>query len=206
MIAELGTFAFALALALSIAQAGLSIAARVKASAPLRGAGEGAAVGAFLAILLAFACLVTVFIRSDFSVLNVAQHSHTAKPLLYKIAGSWGSHEGSMALWCLALTAFGAVVAVTGRNLPWKLKTLARPHPPALRPPRSEPIASAASSINASPCACAQAAMAGMSGMPPYRSTANTALVREVRQRSSVATLTHQVSASTSANTGVAPR
>jgi cytochrome c-type biogenesis protein CcmF len=124
MIAELGTFAFALALALSIAQSGLSIAARVKGSAPLRGAGEGAAAGAFLAILLAFACLLTVFIRSDFSVMNVAQHSHTAKPLLYKIAGSWGSHEGSMALWCLALTAFGAVVALTGRNLPWKLKTL----------------------------------------------------------------------------------
>ncbi len=124
MIAELGTFAFALAFALSLAQVVLSITARIRGSAMLRGAGEGAAGAAFLAILLAFACLLASFIRSDFSVSNVAEHSHTAKPLLYKIAGSWGSHEGSMALWCLALTAFGAVVALTGRNLPWRLKTM----------------------------------------------------------------------------------
>ena len=124
MIAELGTFALALALALSLAQVGLSVTARMKASAVLRGAGEGAAAAAFLAILLAFACLMAAFIRSDFSVANVAEHSHTAKPLLYKIAGTWGSHEGSMVLWCTALTGFGAVVALTGRDLPWKLKTL----------------------------------------------------------------------------------
>ena len=48
------------------------------------------------------------FVTSDFSVANVAENSHTAKPLLYKIAGVWGSHEGSMLLWCLALTGFGA--------------------------------------------------------------------------------------------------
>ena len=124
MIAELGSFAFALAFALSLAQVGLSVAARLRGSALLRGAGEGAAAGAFLSIVLAFACLLTSFIRSDFSVLNVAEHSFTAEPLLYRIAGAWGSHEGSMALWCLALTGFGALVALTGRNLPWGLKTL----------------------------------------------------------------------------------
>ena len=124
MIAELGTFAFALALALSLAQTGLSVTARLKGSAALRGAGEGAAGAAFLAIALAFGCLLTAFITSDFSVANVAEHSHTQQPMLYKVAGAWGSHEGSMALWCLALTGFGAVVALTGRNLPWRLKTM----------------------------------------------------------------------------------
>ena len=124
MIAELGSFALVLAWALSCAQFGLSAAARLKNQAALRGAGEGAAIAAGLCIALAFFCLMASFIRSDFSVLNVAQNSHTEKPLLYKIAGTWGSHEGSMMLWCLVLTGFGAVVAATGRDLPWRLKTL----------------------------------------------------------------------------------
>jgi len=123
MIAELGAFAFALAFALSIAQVGLSVAARIRGSAMLRGAGEGAAGAAFLSVLLAFGCLMISFLRSDFSLLNVAENSNSEQPLLYRFAASWGSHEGSMILWCLALTAFGAVVALTGRNLPWKLKT-----------------------------------------------------------------------------------
>ncbi len=125
LIAELGAFALALALALSLAQVGLSIAARVKGLAAVRGAGEGAAAGAFLGVILAFACLIYAFVTSDFSVSNVAAHSHTAKPMAYKIAGAWGSHEGSMLLWCLVLTGFGSVVALTGRNLPWRLKTVA---------------------------------------------------------------------------------
>ncbi len=124
MIAELGTFALALAFALSIAQVGLSVTARIRGSALLRGAGEGAAGAAFLSVALVFGCLVTSFLRSDFSVTNVAEHSNIDNPLMYKIAGSWASHEGSMVLWILALTAFGAVVALTGRNLPWRLKTL----------------------------------------------------------------------------------
>src|SRR4051812_20502958 len=101
MIAELGAFALVLAAVLSAAQVVLSIAARQKASAMLRGAGEGAAGGAFLAIAIAFGCLIYAFVTSDFSVANVAEHSHTEKPLLYKVAGAWGSHEGSMVLWCL---------------------------------------------------------------------------------------------------------
>jgi cytochrome c-type biogenesis protein CcmF len=124
MIAELGGFALALAFVLSLAQAALGAAARLRDNAQLRGAGEGAAVGAFLAVLAGFACLMAAFITSDFSVANVAANSHTEKPLVYKIAGTWGSHEGSMLLWCLALTGFGAAVAVTGRGLPARLKTL----------------------------------------------------------------------------------
>ena len=124
MIAELGEFALILALALSIAQAALSALAAGRRSRGLQGAGEGAAVGAALAVAIAFFTLMSAFIRSDFSVANVAANSHTAKPLLYKIAGVWGSHEGSMLLWCLALTGYGAAVALTGRALPTRLKSL----------------------------------------------------------------------------------
>jgi cytochrome c-type biogenesis protein CcmF len=124
MIAELGAFCLMLALALSLAQTALCALAAGRRSEALRGAGEGAAVAAFLAIAIAFFALMDAFIRSDFSVANVAANSHTDKPLLYKIAGVWGSHEGSMLLWNLALTGYGAIVALTGRGLPAKLKSL----------------------------------------------------------------------------------
>ncbi|MDR3513227.1 MAG: heme lyase CcmF/NrfE family subunit [Caulobacteraceae bacterium] len=125
MTAELGSFALVLALVLSLAQAGFSIAGRVRGSAVLAGAGEGAAAGAFLGVAFAFAALMIAFVTSDFSVANVAENSHTAKPLLYKIAGVWGSHDGSMLLWCLALTGFGAVIALGGGGLPARLKATA---------------------------------------------------------------------------------
>jgi len=124
MIAELGAFALLLAFVLSIVQAGASAAGRLRHDASLRGTGEGAAVAAFLAAATAFFALMYAFVTSDFSVSNVANNSHTDKPLLYKIAGVWGSHEGSMLLWNLALTGFGAAVALGGRNLPRTLKPL----------------------------------------------------------------------------------
>lgn len=98
MIAELGAFALMLALTLSLAQLCLSAAGRVRLSPALQGAGEGAGIGAFLATALAFGCLVSAFVRSDFSVANVAENSHTAQPLVYKISAAWGSHEGSIVL------------------------------------------------------------------------------------------------------------
>ena len=63
---------------------------------------------------VAFGVLMHAFIVSDFSVANVAMNSHTEKPLLYRVAGTWGSHEGSILLWCLALTGFGAALAGLG--------------------------------------------------------------------------------------------
>ena len=120
MIVELGAFALILALVLSVAQTALSAAG---ARRPLlAGAGEGAATGAFLALVVTFVALIHAFVTSDFSVANVANNSHTAKPLLYRVAGAWGSHEGSMVLWCLALTGFGAAVGWFGRDLPRDLK------------------------------------------------------------------------------------
>src|SRR5687768_7283534 len=124
MIAEIGAFALILALALSVAQVGLSAMARVRRSATLAAAGEGAALGAFAGVAVAFAALMYAFVNSDFSVANVAANSHSEKPLLYRVAGAWGSHEGSMLLWCLALTGFGAAVAGLGRDLPRGLRSL----------------------------------------------------------------------------------
>ena len=120
MIVEIGSFLLVLALAASAAQGGLSgfgVRSRV-----LAGAGEGAALAAFAATAGAFLILIHAFVVSDFSVANVAANSHTEKPLLYKVAGAWGSHEGSMLLWCFMLTAYGAAVAVFGRGLPARLK------------------------------------------------------------------------------------
>ena len=124
MIVELGAFALALSLMLSVLQAGLSAAGRARRSPVLAGAGEGAALAAFLAVAVAFAALIYAFAVSDFSVSNVAANSHTDKPMLYKVAAAWGSHEGSLVLWCLVLTGFGAVLA-RGRGLPFGLKTSA---------------------------------------------------------------------------------
>ena len=124
MIVELGAFALALSLMLSVLQAGLSTAGRARRSPVLAGAGEGAALAAFLAVAVAFAALIYAFAVSDFSVSNVAANSHTDKPMLYKVAAAWGSHEGSLVLWCLVLTGFGAVLA-RGRGLPFGLKASA---------------------------------------------------------------------------------
>ena len=122
MIAEIGAFALILALVLSAGQVALSVAGRFRRSSALAGAGEGAALAAFLAVATAFASLMHGFIISDFSIANVAANSHSLKPLLYRVAGTWGSHEGSMLLWCLALTGFGAAAAGLGRSLPRGLR------------------------------------------------------------------------------------
>ena len=124
MIVEAGAFALILALALSALQALMAVAGRLRRSPVLAGAAEGAAIGAALAVVVAFAALIFAFATSDFSVANVAANSHTDKPMLYKVAAAWGSHEGSLVLWCLVLTGFGAVLA-RARNLPFGLKTSA---------------------------------------------------------------------------------
>src|SRR5690349_8452522 len=123
-LSEVGAFSLMLGLAFAIAQAGLSAAGRIRRSTVLAAAGEGAAVASFAAVALAFGCLIHAFVTSDFSVANVAANSHTEKPLLYKVAGAWGSHEGSILLWCLALTGYGAAAATLGRGLPQGLKAV----------------------------------------------------------------------------------
>ena len=70
--------------------------------------------------------LIYAFVVSDFSVINVATNSHSSKPMIFKIAASWGNHEGSMVFWILILAFYGALVAIFGRNLPpsFKARTL----------------------------------------------------------------------------------
>jgi len=115
---EIGVFCLALAFALSAAQFALVIAAQWPRLRGLARFAEGASLAAALSILISFAVLIVAFIRSDFSVINVAEHSHTDKPLLYKISGAWGSHEGSMLLWCTILLVYGAMITLRGQALP----------------------------------------------------------------------------------------
>ena len=125
MISEFGAFCLALALALSICQFALAAVGRARRSPVLAAAGAGASLAALAAVIVAFAALMHGFVTSDFSIANVAANSHTEKPLLYRIAATWGSHEGSMLLWCLALTGFGAAFALFGRALPAGLRSAA---------------------------------------------------------------------------------
>jgi len=122
MIAELGHFALILALPVTIAQSVLSLAGAERRNVNWMAASGPAALTQFLLVSVSFGALTHAFITSDFSVLNVAQNSHTDKPLIYKISGTWGNHEGSMLLWVLILSLFGSAVAALGRNLPPSLK------------------------------------------------------------------------------------
>jgi cytochrome c-type biogenesis protein CcmF len=118
MIAEIGHFSLALALTLALAQATLPLYGAAKRDLALMAFAHATALGQLLFVAIAFLALTVAFVTSDFSVALVAQHSHSAKPLMYKIAGVWGNHEGSMLLWVLILALFGAAVALFGRNLP----------------------------------------------------------------------------------------
>ena len=109
MITEFGHYALVLALAVSLVQMTLPLWGAHKNDSALMGMAEPAALVQFLATGIAFACLTQAFIISDFSVKLVWSHSHSAKPFLYKIAGVWGNHEGSMLLWVLILGLFGEV-------------------------------------------------------------------------------------------------
>ncbi|MGH6981791.1 MAG: heme lyase CcmF/NrfE family subunit, partial [Stellaceae bacterium] len=118
----LGHFALMLALPLALVQATVPLWGASRRHAGMMALGDMTALAQFALIALAFAALVNAYVTSDFSVLNVAENSSSAKPLLYKISGVWANHEGSMMLWVLILTLFGAAVAWFGDNLPPALK------------------------------------------------------------------------------------
>ena len=124
MIVELGHFALILALAVAIYQVVVPSVGVWSGDHRLMTSGSTAALVQFGLIALSFAVLVHAYVVSDFSVLNVAANSHSTKPPIYKIAGVWGNHEGSMLLWVLILALFGAAVALFGTNLPVSLKAL----------------------------------------------------------------------------------
>src|SRR5712672_1743611 len=123
MIPELGHFALILALAVALVQATLPLVGASLGDARLMALGRTAALTQAFLVILAFGALTQAYVTSDFSVANVVANSHSAKPLIYKISGVWGNHEGSMLLWALILSLFGAAVAIFGANLPDTLRS-----------------------------------------------------------------------------------
>ena len=119
---EIGHFALVLALALSLVQTAVPLIGSRTGSARMMAVAGPAAVTGFALTALSFTALALAYATSDFSVANVWENSHSLQPMLYKITGAWGNHEGSMLLWVLILAFFGALVAVFGSNLPERLK------------------------------------------------------------------------------------
>ena len=118
MIAELGHYALVLALGMALVQGTLPFIGAARRDPLLTGVAEPSACAQFLFVTVAFAALMHGYVTSDFSIDNVAENSHSTKPLIYKISGTWGNHEGSLVLWVWILSLFGAAVALLGRNLP----------------------------------------------------------------------------------------
>ena len=123
MIAEAGLAALWLAAALTLAQLVLGVLAFRKNGSGLAEAIVPVSILQALLVTISFACLVALFVRSDMSVLLVASNSHSAKPLIYKVAGTWGNHEGSMLLWVTILSIAGATIAAFERKLRRDTKT-----------------------------------------------------------------------------------
>ncbi|MDH2347407.1 heme lyase CcmF/NrfE family subunit [Bradyrhizobium sp. SSUT77] len=122
MIAESGHYALVLALGLALIQSIVPlIGARLRDDA-LMNVARSTALAQLLFVGASFIALVMLHVASDFSVANVYENSHSMKPLLYKITGVWGNHEGSMLLWVSILALFGGLVAAFGNNLPLSLR------------------------------------------------------------------------------------
>lgn len=117
MIAETGLIALWLAAAMALAQLFMAALAVSRGQQSFAPAIERFAVVQAALVSLAFGCLILVFMRSDMSVLLVAANSHSAKPMIFKIAGTWGNHEGSMLLWVTILGISGATIALFERRL-----------------------------------------------------------------------------------------
>ena len=122
MIPEAGHFALILALAVAVVQGSVPMIGAARGRETWMALAAPSAVLQLLFVLAAFLALTYAFVTSDFTVLNVVQNSHSAKPMLYKVSGVWGNHEGSMVLWVLILAVFGAAVAMFGGNLPPALR------------------------------------------------------------------------------------
>jgi len=122
MVVELGHFAMLLALVVSLVQATLPHWGAMAGDTRLMRLADSTALVQLGLIAAAFLALTYAYVTSDFSVVNVWQNSHSTKPLIYKISGVWGNHEGSMVLWVLVVALFGAAVARYGSNLPPSFK------------------------------------------------------------------------------------
>ncbi len=118
MIPELGHFALILALLVALIQGVLPLIGAARGSLPWIALAKPAARAQFLLIATSFGCLTYAFIANDFSVAFVAEHSNSQLPLAYRIGAVWGGHEGSLLLWMLMLTGWGAAVSLFSCHLP----------------------------------------------------------------------------------------
>jgi len=122
MIAEFGHFALILAFLISLVQAVVPLVGAQYRWPGWMAVAEPAATAQFFLVALSFAALTYAFVVSDFSLQLVVINSHSDKPMLYKVSGVWGNHEGSMLLWVLILALFGAMAAWFGSNIPPTLR------------------------------------------------------------------------------------
>eukprot|EP01037_Dinobryon_pediforme_P013999 gene13999-14117_t len=122
VIIEVGLFALILAFTLALIQGIVPFWGAYRRDPHVMRLASWLAIGQFGFIALAYGILTYAHIIDDFSVLNVFENSHSLKPLVYKISGVWGNHEGSMLLWVLILSLFGAMLAVLARTMPAVLK------------------------------------------------------------------------------------
>ena len=118
MIAELGHYALILAFGIALFQAVVPMVGASRGWPAWMESARPAAMAQFGLLGISFAALTVAFITSDFSVALVYENSHSAKPMLYKVTGVWGNHEGSMLMWVLILALFGAAAASFGEHLP----------------------------------------------------------------------------------------
>jgi len=121
MIPEFGHFALILALLVALAQGTLPLIGAAFDEPRFMAVARPAARAQFLLVALAFGCLAASFVGNDFSVVNVATNSNSELPLRYRVAATWGSHEGSLLLWTLMLGGWTTAVTVFSRNLPQAL-------------------------------------------------------------------------------------
>jgi len=124
MSVEIGHLAMIAAFVTALIASVLPVAGWRMSSGPMMRAADNLALAQFGFLLLSFMILMSAYMNADFSVTNVWENSHSLQPMLYKITGTWGNHEGSMLLWVLILALFGASVPIFGRNLPLDLRSL----------------------------------------------------------------------------------
>ena len=119
---EVGQFALILALLVAAAQCALPLVGAARGNQAWMNMAASAAQAQFIFVLVAFGCLAYSFVTNDFSVLNVATNSNSLLPMNYRLAATWGSHEGSLVLWTLMLALWTVAVTLFSKQLPLELR------------------------------------------------------------------------------------